>query len=289
VAGFLNFQLVDSLPRIKEMLLAGEGDAAFSADNTQRIVAIARDLGSVIVRHPVTRQDEPMPTPLLAVLPSAKRGHCFVLSDAGAILDPQSHQLMLSALLAGNFWKALYNRRFPRYGVLGYGEEVGKQRAVAKTAYDELKAAPKRTVKVIEAKEALLEDRVEIVIPHNAEIGNYFLKTAEASIELMSTLLREEVNSSIRTKLGGALAAPAFDAVKERLFHEHVHGAMVGGIRYPFMKHHGRTDENGIFLALQRLARLSYDRTMLKARAMFLEELEQHHPDLLPKQEAVVC
>lgn len=284
----LTVEPVDQLSEIKERLLLPSrdpwaGDAALSAASTVRILSgLVRHLNPVMVRHPQSGEVTALNQPLAAILPTAKNGHHFVLSDAGAYLNLTGHQIAAGAVLCGSFWRVVYGKEHPRYGVLNHGEEVGKLPNDAREAYDYLKATRGRIVKVVEPKDILAGNSAEVLVVRNGEIGNLFLKTAEATLSAFGVVLREEIRARLQTKIGGMLAKSAFHQTKQRFYHEEVHGAFFLGINKPVMKHHGRMGAEELFLAIERLALYAAKDVIPRTRVDFLEQLSVHHPDWLP-------
>lgn len=285
----LTVEPVQRLGEIKERLLLPAhdpqaGDAALSADSTVKIIAgLVRHLDPVVLRNPATGKREEIKPPLAAVLPTAKTRYPFVLADAGAHVANTGFQIAAGALLCGSFWRMANNTTHPRYGVLGYGEEESKLPEELRMAYQLLRQETKRTVKIVEPKEILAGDSAEILVPRNGEIGNIFLKTAEATLAAFGTVVREEIRAEFRTTVGGVLARPALQRAKERFYNREVHGAFFLGIKKPVMKHHGRMGADELFLAIERLALYATKDVILQTRVDFLEQLEGKHPDWLPR------
>lgn len=279
-------EAVESLLEIKRRLMLPSDDPRFasgaiSADRTANVLACTR-IDPIMIINPATGQVEKLRSPLAAVLPTAKRGYNFVLTDAGAYMNTDWGQVALGALLCGSLWRVLHKKQFPRYGVLGYGEEFDKLPEDLKCVYVFLESFPNRTVKVVESKEVLGGDSVEVLIPRNGEIGNVFLKTAEATLECFRAILKEELAADVQSKLGAVLSASAFRRVKARLYHPETHGALILGCRAPVMKHHGRMDCEGLLLAILRLSMIIEDNVLPQVRADFWNEIKRSHPELIP-------
>jgi glycerol-3-phosphate acyltransferase PlsX len=65
------------------------------------------------------------------------------------------------------------------------------------------------------------------------------LKSAEATARLLLGELREAIYRSTRTKIGGLLARPAFDHVREKLSSERIGGAPLLGVNGVVIIGHG--------------------------------------------------
>ena len=256
--------------------------ALLSADNTAKIyAAVVRHLQPLTIREDDGLRESTLKAPLAAIMPTAKSNYPFVLSDAGAHTENSPMGIAVGALLCGAFWRVARGGRYPRYGVFGYGEEESKLPTDMRMAYNMLRSYKHRSVKIVEPKEILAGDAAEVLVVRNGEIGNVILKTAEATISAFGTIVREEIRAQTLTLLGGALVRPAFDRVKDRLYHGDAHGALFLGPTKPVMKHHGRMGAEDLFLAIQRLATYVKDDVSGHTRSTFLAQIKTEHPGWL--------
>jgi glycerol-3-phosphate acyltransferase PlsX len=75
--------------------------------------------------------------------------------------------------------------------------------------------------------------------------GNIALKTAEGTVKLYSTFLKEAFKSSLLAKIGYLLAGHAINKVKVRTDPRRYNGAMFLGLNGIAVKSHGGTDAFG--------------------------------------------
>jgi phosphate acyltransferase len=93
--------------------------------------------------------------------------------------------------------------------------------------------------------------------------GNVALKTAEGIAKMISVILRQELYSSMRTKVGGMLATPAFDGLKRRTDYNEFGGALLIGLKSIYVKAHGGSKHTAIKNAI-RAARDMADANIIK-------------------------
>lgn len=281
---------VEQLSVIKRRLMLPaddpqSADGALSAATSGDLVAIARGIDTIWLVNPETGQEERLLSPLAAIIPTTDERVRFILTDAGAHAEISWFQVAMGAILCGSFHRAAYHSRYPVYGIHSIGGEAHKLHGDAAKIYDFLRGNGRgRTVKIAEPDVAF-GGTVQVLVVRNGEIGNTFLKTAEASLRALNTVIKQEVTKELLTKLTvGVAAKPAFDRVKERIYHPDVHGALMLGAGRPLMKQHGQADEEGLLQALVRLNRYAKSDIIARTRRDFFEEIANLHPEVLPER-----
>ena len=108
--------------------------------------------------------------------------------------------------------------------------------------------------------------------------GNILLKSSEAVGKLITGILREEIMSSTRTKLGGMLARPAFDKIRQLLDPAETGAAPLLGLNGLVFVGHGRSDARALLNGI-RVARQAVEADLLvalrEAIKLRLEETKQ--------------
>lgn len=209
------------------MLKSGEADGFVSAGNTGGTVSVAalhsprRIRG--IKRFAIGAR---FPTP----------GHPLII-DGGANVDCTPEQLAQFGLMGSLFMELGMQVEKPRVGLLNIGEEEGKGNALTKAAFPLLAELPINFVGNIEPKE-VMSGNVEVAVA-DGFAGNVFLKTAEATARALQKMIYQQIMGSTRTKLGGWLAQPAFDAVGNIFTPDVVGGAPLLGVNGVVIIAHG--------------------------------------------------
>ena len=234
-----------------ELVKVGEADAFVTAGNTGMAMYFARktigDIPGVI-------------RPCLGTLFPVKGGHAVVL-DIGANAECRPEFLMQFAIMGKVFAQTMLGISNPRIGLLSNGEEEGKGNNLVREAYPLFEKAAFNFIGNVEGKE-LFGGQADVVVT-DGFTGNVMLKSTEAVAKLIMDVLKEELMSSTRTKLGAALAKPAFGKVKQMLDPAEIGAAPLLGIDAPVFVGHGRSDARAMVGAI-RSAKLALDNHLLE-------------------------
>jgi len=253
-----------------DLIKAGEADAFVTAGNTGGAMANALfHLGRI---RGVKR-------PALTALFPVRGGHCVVL-DIGANADCKPEYLVQFAVMGSVYAEKVLGISNPRVALLSNGEEAGKGNELIKETYPMIAASGLNFIGNVEGKE-LFGGGADVVVM-DGFTGNILLKSSEAVGKLITDILKEELMSSTRTKIGGLLAKPAFTSIKKMMDPGEVGAAPLLGINGLVFVGHGRSDAralvNGIRVARQAVAADLLDalRVSIQARLASAESL----PDL---------
>jgi glycerol-3-phosphate acyltransferase PlsX len=213
------------------LVRSGEADAFVSAGNTGGVLAIAmfRQLG--LGRIPGVRR------PALGVvfpIPSHP-----ILIDNGANADCQPEWLAQFALMGSLFMERVYQIERPRVALISNGEEEGKGNQLIQETIPLLEASGLNYIGNIEPKE-YMGGMADVGVT-DGFTGNIIIKTAEATASHLLKLVRDEIMSTTRTKVGGLLARPAFERARGALNPDEVGGAPLLGVNGVVIVAHGRS------------------------------------------------
>jgi len=225
-----------------DLIKSGEGDAFVTAGNTGG--AMANGLFRLGRIRGVKR-------PALTVLLPVKGGHCVVL-DIGANAECKPEFLRQFAILGSLYAEKVLGKQNPRVGLLSNGEEAGKGNDLVKETFPLLDSANLNFIGNVEGKE-LFGGEADVVVT-DGFTGNVLIKSSEAVAKLMVDMLKENLMSSTRTKVGALLAKPAFDHLKKAMDPGEVGAAPLLGINGLIFVGHGRSDARAMVSAI-RVAR----------------------------------
>jgi glycerol-3-phosphate acyltransferase PlsX len=209
----------DSSLRIAaELVRDGHASAFISAGNTGAAMAIAMFVIGVL-----RGIDRPA---IAAVLPSLKR--YTVLLDVGANVAPKPWHLFQYALMGHVYARDILGVEKPRVGLLSVGEEEGKGNELTKEAYDQLKESSLNFMGNVEGRD-IYNGSCDVVVT-DGFTGNVSLKISESLAEMLGAMIKEELTRDVRSKVGAALAMPAFARFRKRVDYTEMGGAPLLGI-----------------------------------------------------------
>ena len=242
-----------------DLLKSGEGDAFVTAGNTGGAMAnglfrLGRIRG---VKRPA----------LTGVIPVAG-GNCIVL-DLGANAECKPDYLLQFAVMGSLYASKVRGVSNPRVGLMSNGEEEGKGNQLVKDAYPLLQTSGLNFIGNIESKE-LYAGIVDVVVT-DGFTGNVFLKTSEAVAKFMFSVLKEQLMGSLQTKIGAAIARPAFNEVRKLMDPAEVGAVPLLGLDGLVFVGHGRSDARALVNAI-RAARKAVEVDLLAALRTTIKE-----------------
>lgn len=189
---------------------------------------------------------------LAPVLPGRKKP--FLLIDSGANVDCQPEYLRQFGLMGSVYMEKVLGVKAPLVCLANIGSEPEKGSRLYKEAHELMKAqGAYRFGGNIEAREIPQGD-ADVVVADGFD-GNLLLKYTEGMSIALTGMLKDEMLSSSRTKLGALLVKPAFHAFKKRLDYEQYGGAPLLGVAGAVVKAHGSSNATAVMNAI-RQARL---------------------------------
>lgn len=178
------------------------------------------------------------------------RGNPFILADVGANVDSRAEWLVQFALMGSIYAERVMGRKNPRVALLSNGEEETKGNSLIQETIPLLRQSGLNFVGNIEPKE--MTTGVTDVMICDGFVGNIFAKTLEAMGSNIFEAIRDEVNNSLRAKIGGALMRPAF----RRIYKQHdpfeIGGAPLLGVDGVVIIGHGRSNANAVKNAVRQ-------------------------------------
>jgi glycerol-3-phosphate acyltransferase PlsX len=224
----------------------GMAQGLVSAGNTGAVMATAKIVQGVIPG--VTR-------PALAgILPTAHRSPVVVV-DVGANVDCAPRLLAQFAVMGEIYSRIVLRRARPRVGILSIGEEEHKGNDLTRAAHLLIKNLNLNFIGNVEGRDIFNGD-VDVVVC-DGFIGNVALKVSEGVGEMVKTLLRESLESTIAGKIGYAISRTALADFKKRLDYSEYGGAPLLGVRGVCIICHGRSNANAIKNAIRVAAEFS--------------------------------
>ena len=249
--------------------LVREGKAAgfVTAGNTGAAMASAK-----MVLGALQGVDRPA---LAAVFPTAP-GTAAILLDVGANVDCKPHNLEQFAVMGEIYFRSMFGgpmfgaprfgdlktgrsgfsaARSPRVGLLSIGEEETKGNELTRESFQLLKRLPLNFVGNVEGRD-LFNGHVDVIVA-DGFVGNVALKISEGVANLVRTVLKESLKSTITRQVGYLLSRSAFSDFKKRIDHTEYGGAPLLGVKGVCIITHGSSNANAIKNAVRVAAEFS--------------------------------
>ena len=223
------------------LVKSGEGDAFVSAGNTGAALAIA-------ILHTLKRIPGVHRPCLSAIL--RIQGRSMIVADVGANADCKPEWLAQFGMMSSIYAERALKCDNPRVGLLSNGGEEGKGSQLVQEAAELLPATGVNFIGNVEPKD-ILSGNVDVAVMDGFS-GNVFLKSMEAMGSVMFDLIRHELYADLRSKVGGALAKPAFRRVYQQLDPSETGGVPLLGVDGVVIIGHGSSNALAIKNAIRQ-------------------------------------
>ncbi len=244
-----------------DLVKSGQADAFVTAGNTGGAMATAFfRLGNL----------PGVERPALAGTFPVKDGTCVVL-DIGANPECKPEHLVQFAVMGSVYANKVRGVSNPRVGLLSNGEEAGKGNQLVKETYPLLEASGLNFIGNLEGKE-LFGGKADVAVM-DGFTGNILLKSSEAVARLLVDVLKEELLGSLRTKVGAALAKPAFNKLRKMMDPAEVGAALLLGINGVVFIGHGRSDARALVSAIRTARQIVASDLVCEINAAIQERL----------------
>ncbi len=247
-----------------QLVRDGEAVGAVSAGNSGAMMA-----ASLFTLKRLRGVERPA---LGGILPT-RYGVTLVI-DMGANTDCKPEYLVQFALMGSLYMERIFSVSAPRVGLLSNGEEEGKGDQLVQATHQLLKQSSGTLglnfIGNIEGRD-IPAGSADVVVC-DGFVGNVVLKVSEGLAETLIGLLREQMTSSLPSKLAAAVLRPGLRKVFGRLDYAEYGGVPLLGINGSAIIAHGRSNAKAIKNAL-RVARQTADTNVAGAIADGLAKL----------------
>lgn len=230
-----------SMVKALNIAAKGEADAVVSSGSTGALLA-----GATLIVRRIKGVKRPAISPLLPTV----KGGWVMLIDCGANVDCKPDYLRQFAVMASAYMQNVMGIENPKIALLNNGAEAEKGCELTKTAYKLLEQAPINYVGNCEARD-ILSGEFDVLVC-DGFVGNVVLKYTEGLSGSIMDMLKTELKRDLRSKLGAALAMPAFRRLKKKMDYKEVGGAPLLGINGCVIKAHGSSDAKAFASAIKQ-------------------------------------
>lgn len=241
------------------LIKKGEADAVISAGSTGAFLA-----GATLIVGRIKGINRPALAPVMP----GKNGP-FMIIDCGANAECKPINLVQFAKMGEVYFENILNVKNPSVGLINIGAEEEKGNELTKEAHKLLKEEDFNFVGNVEPRE-VPKGEVNVLVC-DGFIGNTVLKMYEGVAQSIFSELKEEIMSSFRTKIGGALLKPVFEKFKKDYDYKEYGGAAFLGVDGICIKAHGSSDARAIKNAI-RQAIIFHENHILEKIKLHIEE-----------------
>ena len=233
----VNSSMVQAMLAVRE----GRAGAVVSAGNTGALLA-----GGMLRIGRIPGIERPALAP---VIPGVKKP--FLLIDAGANVDCQPRYLVQFGLMGSVYMRSVMDVERPAVGLVNIGAEAEKGNKLTKETYQLMQAQTSYYFAGnAEARDIPTGD-FDVVVADGFD-GNIILKYTEGIVGAMMGMLKSYLSTSKVSKVGAALARPAFRKFKRSMDYNAYGGAPLLGVEGAVVKAHGSSGEQAIMNALRQ-------------------------------------
>ena len=181
---------------------------------------------------------------IATVIPNVKGA--TVLVDSGAKVDAKPEQLVQNAIMGSIYAELQLGIPQPRVGLLNIGEEETKGNEQCLATYPLLKQDSHiHFIGNVEGRD--INKGTVDVVGCDGFVGNVVLKTMEGLASAVMEILKKTLmESGIFAKLGALLMKPALLRMKKQMDASEYGGALLMGVRAPFIICHGSSKAKAI-------------------------------------------
>lgn len=247
-----------SINKALNLVKNGEADAIISAGSTGAFLT-----GATLIIGRI----KGVLRPALAPIMPGKNGP-FMLIDCGANVDCKPKNLEQFALMGKAYFETVMQVNNPSVGLINIGSEEEKGNELTKEAHKLLKEAPVNFAGNVEPRDIPLGN-VNVLVC-DGFVGNTVLKTIEGVAGNIFSVLKEEIYSSFKTKIGGMLLKSVFSKFKKDYDYKEYGGAGFLGVKSICVKAHGSSDAKALKNAI-RQAKVFYDNRVIETITEYIE------------------
>lgn len=219
----------------------GDADAFVTMGNTGAVHALATL--KTLRRIPGVKR------PALSALFTIS-DHRMIFLDVGANADVKAEWFTQFAIMGSIYAQRVLGYAKPRIAFMSNGAEQSKGNQLIRNASEILASGKLNFVGNVEPVQ--LMGSVADVVLMDGFVGNIVLKMFEATTLYVATLIRAEMRGDLVSRIGGALARPAFNRLRRRVDTSEIGGAPLLGVNGVVIIGHGQNSAIGIKNAISQ-------------------------------------
>ncbi|MBI5345112.1 MAG: phosphate acyltransferase PlsX [Deltaproteobacteria bacterium] len=223
-----------------DLVNKGEADAVVTAGNSGAAMA-----AGIFLFKKMKGVDRPA---IAVTVPTMKDP--AVLLDVGGNVDCKPVHLVQFAVMGSVYARYVLHKDNPRVGLLSNGAEEGKGNELTRRTHAIIKKTALNYMGYVEGRD-IYHGEVDVVVT-DGFVGNVVLKLSEGLVEAVTSMLKNEIMSSVPSKIGYLLAKTAFVNFKKKVDYAEYGGAPLLGVNGACFISHGRSTPKAIKNAILR-------------------------------------
>lgn len=187
------------------------------------------------------------------VLPTMNGG-VIGICDSGATVDCSAEMMHQFAIMGSVYMESAFGVKNPRVGLLNVGAEEEKGDKLRRELYPVLKAEKNINFTGNMEGRDLLSGKFDLVVC-DAFSGNVLVKSTEGACLEMLKMLKKNIYSNWKYKLGAALQKKMFTHIKDFMNYQNYGGSVMLGTRKTVVKGHGSSNAKAIQVCIEQVCR----------------------------------
>ncbi|MFT8314748.1 MAG: phosphate acyltransferase PlsX [Clostridium sp.] len=235
-----------SLYKALNLVKEGKAQSIISAGSTGALMA-----GATFIIGRIKGIDR---IALAPIMPG--KNSTFMVVDAGANVDCKPQYLLQFAFMGKIYFENILKVNNPSIGLINIGVEEEKGNDLTKKVYKLLKEADFNFIGNVEPRDISNGDTNILVC--DGFVGNTVLKMYEGVASNIFNILKAEIMSSTRSKIGGILLKPVFKSFKKKFDYTEYGGSPFLGTKGVVIKAHGSSNVKAFKNAIKQ-AKICYE------------------------------
>lgn len=219
---------------------------------------------------------------LCPAVPNSRGGYTLLL-DCGANAECRPAMLCQFAVLGTVYAKAGFGMENPKVGLLNNGTEDHKGDTLRQETYKIISGMKGIDfVGNVEGRDIVLGD-VDVVVADGFS-GNIALKSMEGCGKFVLNVLKKQIKSSLRSKIGYLFMRKALNGMREQLDFDKTGGALLLGLKKPVIKSHGSSKPETIANSIANAANVcrgglvpAVEKLLAEADLAAAENFDEHN------------
>ncbi|MCR3759327.1 phosphate acyltransferase PlsX [Clostridium felsineum] len=248
-----------SLYKALNLVKEGKAEAVISAGSTGALMA-----GATLMVGRIQGIDRVALSPIMP-----GKNAPFMVTDAGANVDCKPQYLLQFALMGKIYFESVLNVKNPTIGLVNIGAEEEKGNELTKSAHKLLKESGFNFVGNVEPRDVSSGDTDILVC--DGFVGNTLLKMYEGVASNLFKMLKSELMSSTRSKLGALMLKPTLKSFAKKFDYSEYGGSPFLGSKGIVIKAHGSSNSKAFKNAIKQAAICSENKIIDKISSQLKE------------------